>query len=166
MLVGLVLGLVGDIILGLDRFVPEEKRNFLLITGGTPFFLGHVAYIVVLASLSPLNLWLLPLFLVLPILILGMHKAFNLENNLVPFLFYSLVLGAMMVFTVNIALQGGPLGRLMILPGLLFTVSDSSLFLGKYLPERRGRPMPVLYYLVAIPYFTAQALFALSVSYL
>jgi len=166
MLVGLALGWLGDLLLGLDPFVPDKRKNMVLISGGIPFFLGHVAYIVVLATITPLNLWLLPLLLLLPILIFIMHRVFDLEKMLVPFLLYSLMLGAMMMFTLNVAIEvGGPLGRLMILPGVLFAISDSCLFLGKNLREKYGRPFPSMHFACLIPYFGAQALFAVSVAY-
>ncbi|MCL2195881.1 MAG: lysoplasmalogenase [Oscillospiraceae bacterium] len=166
MLIGLGLGWLGDLLLGLDPFVPEKRKNTVLVSGGIPFFLGHVAYIVVLAAFAPLNLWLLPLLAVLPILILIMHRVFDLGKMLVPFLLYSLILGAMMMFTINVALLGGPLGRLMILPGVLFAISDSVLFLNKKIREKRGESMPVLHFVCLIPYFSAQSLFALSVAYM
>jgi len=166
MLVGLGLGWLGDLLLGLDPFVRPEHRNITLISGGIPFFLGHVAYIVVLTWLAPLNLWLLPLLLVLPILILIMHRVFDLEKMLLPFLAYSLVLGAMMMFTINIAILGGPLGRVLILPGVLFAISDSVLFLNKKIREKRGESVPALHFACLIPYFSAQALFAVAVAYM
>jgi len=166
MLIGLGLGWLGDLLLGLDPFVRPELKNKILISGGIPFFLGHVAYIVVLAAIAPLNLLLLPLLLLLPILILIMHRVFDLEKMLLPFLGYSLMLGAMMMFTINIAMLGGPLGRLMILPGVLFAISDSVLFLNKKIREKRGQSMPSLHFACLIPYFTAQALFAVSVAYM
>ncbi|MCL2532287.1 MAG: lysoplasmalogenase [Oscillospiraceae bacterium] len=167
MLVGLGLGWLGDLLLGFDPFVRPENKNKVLVSGGIPFFLGHVAYIIVLATITPLNLWLLPLLLVLPLLILIMHRVFDLEKMLVPFLGYSLMLGAMMMFTLNVAIEvGGPLGRLMILPGVLFAVSDSVLFLNKKIREKRGQAMPVLHFVCLIPYFSAQALFALSIAYM
>jgi len=166
MLIGLALGWLGDLLLGLDPFVRKELKNVMLISGGVPFFLGHVAYIVVLANLQPLNLWLLPLMLVLPILIFTLHRVFDLGKLLVPFLAYSLILGAMMMFTLNVAMLGGPLGRLMIFPGVLFAISDSCLFLGKNIREKRQRPVKSLHFACLIPYFTAQALFAASIAYL
>ena len=166
MLAGLVLGLMGDIVLGVDRFVPKESRGYILLIGGVPFFFGHVAYIALLASFGDINHWLLLIVPVLPAVFLLIHKLLGFGKMLVPLLLYAFVLSAMMVFTFNVALQGGPLGRLMILPGLLFTLSDTALILGKFGGEKLGRAAPVLAYMVAIPYFSAQALFALSVTYL
>jgi len=166
MLAALVMGLMGDIVLGVDKFVPKEGRGYILLIGGIPFFFGHVAYIALLASYGELNPRLLLIVPVLPLLFLLMHKSFGLGKMLIPLLAYALVLSAMMVFTFNVALQGGPLGRLMILPGILFTISDTSLFLNKYGAEKLKRFVPAFAYTVAIPYFSAQALFALSVTYL
>ena len=166
MLAGLVLGLMGDIVLGVDRFVPKESRGYILLIGGVPFFFGHVAYIALLASFGNLNGWLLLIVPVLPLVFLLIHKSIDFGKMLVPLLLYALVLSAMMVFTFNVALQGGPLGRLMILPGLFFTLSDTSLVLNKFGAEKLPRFVPVFTYTVPIFYFSAQALFALSVTYL
>ena len=166
MLAGLVLGLMGDIVLGVDKFVPKEHRGYILLIGGIPFFIGHVAYIALLASYGELNPWLLLIVPLLPLLFLLMHKSLNFGKMFIPSLLYALVLSAMMVFTFNVALQGGPLGRLMILPGLFFTISDTSLFLNKFGAEKLGRFVPVFTYTVPIFYFSAQALFALSLRYL
>ena len=166
MLMALMMGLMGDIVLGLDKFVPEKDRGYLLIVGGAPFFFGHILYIALLLSYGNLNWWLFLLTPVLPALYWLIHKKLDFGKNLYFFLLYSLVLNAMMISTFNLALQGGELGRLMILPGLLFTISDSSLFLNKYGAGKLGRVSTLLFYTVPIPYFAAQALFALSVVYL
>lgn len=166
MLAGLVLGLMGDVVLGVDKFVPKDGRGYILIIGGVPFFFGHVAYIALLLSYGNFNLWLLLLLPILPLLFLFFNKLFPLGDMLAPMLLYALVLGGMMMLTLNLALQGGPLGRLMILPGILFAISDSCLFIGKYGIQKFPRLQPLLCYMVAIPYFSAQALFALTVSYL
>ena len=168
MLCALVLGLAGDIVLGMDRFIAREQRNFMILAGGTPFFLGHFLYIGLLLSLAPLNLWLLPLLLFMPVLFLSLHKskAVVFGKMLAPLMIYALLLGVMLLSTLNLAVRGGPLGRLMIFPGILFTISDASLFIGDFGNERVKRHAPVFSYLVSVPYYAAQALFALSVVYL
>jgi len=166
MLAALGLGLVGDAMLGLDRFMSNENRAYVMLVGGAPFFFGHILYIIALLPYGNVNPWLLLLLPVLPCLFLLIHKFFGMGKTLIPMLVYALVLGGMMILTLNIALPGGPLGRLMALPGVLFAVSDSSLFLGAYGKERVRRYAPLLSYAVSVPYFTAQALFALSVTYL
>ncbi|MDR2752677.1 MAG: lysoplasmalogenase family protein, partial [Oscillospiraceae bacterium] len=50
MLTALVLGFVGDVLLGLDAFVQENCQSFLFLVGGLPFFIGHILYIVLLLS--------------------------------------------------------------------------------------------------------------------
>jgi len=166
MLAALGLGMVGDAMLGLDRFLSNENRAYVMLVGGAPFFFGHILYIILLLPYGRLNPWLLLLLPVLPCVFLLIHKCYGMGKTLFPMLAYALVLGGMMTLTLNIALQGGELGRLMALPGVLFAVSDSSLFLGAYGKERVKRWAPLLSYAVSIPYFTAQALFALSVGYL
>jgi len=169
MLVGLVMGFMGDVVLGLDRFVRPEGRGNLMLIGGFPFFFGHVAYIVALLSFGNLNPWLL---LIVPFTIVCfwlINKKLPIQKYLTPFMFYALVLSGLMISTLGIAISqwGTPLGHIMLLPGLLFTMSDVSLLFDRFYGEKkRGEKLPIFYYLVAIPYFSAQALFALSISYL
>jgi len=166
MLAALALGLIGDAMLGLDKFLARESRAYLLMGGGAPFFVGHIVYIALLLPYAKLNPWLLLLLPVLPALFLLIHKFFGMGKTLLPMLIYALVLGGMMLSTLNIALMGGTLGRLMALPGVLFAVSDSTLILGAYGKDKLKRFAPLMAYLVPVPYFGAQVLFALSVTYL
>ena len=168
MLAALTLGLIGDVLLGLDRLAAENCQNFLFLVGGTPFFLGHILYISLLLSYAPLRPGLLLILPLVPLffLLLQRLKVVRLGKLLVPLLIYGLVLGGMMLSTLNVALLGGALGRLMLLPGILFTISDTSLFLQKFGKEKLGRALPALAYSVMLPYYGAQCLFAMSVAYL
>ena len=168
MLAALLLGLIGDILLGLDHFVQDNCQTFIFIVGGVPFFLGHVLYIWLLLlgePLEPRRLLLLPLMPLL-FLLLQRLKVVSLDKLLLPLMAYGLVLGAMMLSTLNLALRGGALGRLMLFPGILFAVSDTSLFLGKFGKEKLERVRPVFAYTVMLPYYAAQALFAMAIVYL
>lgn len=169
MLVGLFLGLIGDIVLGLDRFVPPKGRGNLLLIGGVPFFFGHIAYIVALLSLGYVNPWLLFLIPLALVIIWVLARVLSLKKYLTPFMLYSLVLAGLMITTLSIAIaqRGTALGRIMILPGIVFTFSDISLLFDRfYRNKKTGERNPAFFYMVAIPYFSAQALFALSVQYL
>jgi len=169
MLAGLFLGFMGDVILGLDRFVRPEGRGNLLLIGALPFFLGHIAYIVAMLSWGELNPWLL---FIIPFSVVGfwlITKVLPIEKYLTPFLLYSLVLSGLMITTLSIAIaqRGTPLGAIMIAPGIIFTISDVSLLFDRFYGIKENqKKKPVFGYMVAIPYFSAQALFALAMRYL
>jgi len=76
------------------------------------------------------------------------------------------VLGAMMLATFNLAAQGGQLGRWMWFPGVLFTVSDASLFLERFGRGPLRKLKPAFSYTVMLPYYAAQGIFALAVAWL
>jgi len=168
MMAALILGFVGDILLGMDHLVKDEYQNFLLVMGGTPFFVGHLLYITLLLSYGAPRLWLLAILPVVPLVffVCSRLKLFDAGKFMIPLLIYGVVLGGMVLSTWNLALQGGPLGGLMWAPGILFAISDTSLFMGKYGREALGRATKVVPYMVMLPYYGAQALFALSIVYL
>ena len=168
MLGALVLGLVGDIVLGLDMFMKKEHRKFTFILGGTPFFLGHLLYIVLLLSYGGIQWHLVALLPVVPMLFLLFNRfgLIKLDKMMLPLAAYGLVLGAMMLATLSLAAQGGALGRWMWYPGILFTISDGSLFLRTYGQGPLKKMKPAFAYTVMLPYYAAQGIFALTVGWL
>jgi len=168
MLGALVLGMVGDIVLGIDLFAAKEYRKFVFLLGGAPFFLGHLLYIALLLSYGHIQWHLVALLPIVPMFFLLMDRfgLIKLEKYLIPFVLYGLVLGAMMLATLNLAAQGGELGRWMWYPGVLFTISDASLFLHKFGQGPLQKLRPVFSYTVMVPYYAAQGIFALAVGWL
>ena len=168
MLGALVLGLVGDIVLGLDMFIAKEHRGFVFLLGGTPFFLGHLLYIVLLLSYGNIQWYLVAVLPAVPMffLLLNRFGLIKLDKMMLPLAAYGLVLGAMMLATFNLATQGGELGRWMWYPGILFTISDGSLFLRTFGQGSLKKMKPVFAYTVMLPYYAAQGIFALTVGWL
>ena len=174
-LIGLVLGLVGDVFLGLAPLGSKKMNLVCSGLGGAAFFTGHIFYIRALLMGVALR-W--PLLLLLPVvplvfLILYKTKIFNPGKRMIAIFGYGVVLGLMMVAAINYALHiaGGPLGDLPIgllmwVPGILFAISDTSLFLRTFGTEKIERfPVP-LDFAVMLPYFSAQAIFALLAAYI
>jgi len=174
-LIGLALGLVGDVFLGLAPLVSKKMNLVCSGLGGAAFFTGHIFYIRALLMGVPMRWPLLVLLPVVPLLFLVLYKTriFNPGKRIIPIFGYGVVLGAMMVAALNYALNmvGGPLGNLPIallmwVPGVLFAISDTSLFLRTFATEKIERfPVP-LDFAVMLPYFSAQAIFALLVAYI
>ena len=170
MLGALVLGMVGDIVLGLDMFVAKDDRKFVFVLGGVPFFLGHLLYIALLLSYGNIQWHLVAVLPVVPMffLLLDRFKLIELKRMMLPLAAYGLVLGAMMLATFSLAAtRGGELlGKWMWFPGVLFTVSDASLFLNKFGRGPLEKLRPVFSYTVMVPYYAAQGIFALAVAWL
>ena len=168
MLGALVLGMVGDIVLGLDLFVEEKYQRYVFVLGGTPFFLGHLLYIALLLSYGNIQWHLIAVLPVVPMffLLLNRFGLLKLERLMIPLALYGLVLGAMMLATFNLAAQGGQLGRWMWTPGVLFTVSDASLFMERFGLGPLKKLKPAFSYTVMVPYYAAQGIFALAVAWL
>jgi len=168
MLGALVLGMVGDIALGLDLFVEEKYRRYVFVLGGAPFFLGHLLYIALLLSYGNIQWHLVAVLPIVPMffLLLNRFGLVKLDKLMIPLALYGLVLGAMMLATFNLAAQGGQLGRWMWYPGVLFTVSDASLFMGRFGRGPLKKMRPAFSYTVMVPYYAAQGIFALAVAWL
>jgi len=168
MLGALVLGMVGDIVLGLDLFAAPEYRKFVFVLGGTPFFFGHLLYIALLLSYGNIQWHLVAVLPIVPMffLLLNRFGLIKLDRMMLPLALYGLVLGTMMLATFNLAAQGGWLGRMMWFPGVLFTVSDASLFMERFGRGPLKKLKPVFSYTVMLPYYAAQGIFALAVAWL
>lgn len=167
-LAAFILGLVGDILLCLFAFLKEEYKTFFYIVGGGSFLLGHVLYVIAFISLGGLRAALLPIVLLIPAiyLILMKTKILNPGGMKLPLLAYAVVLSAMLMSTVDLAVQGLPIGVLVLAAGILFALSDTALFLGDYGNETVKKARVPLMFIVLLCYYAAQMLFAASILYI
>jgi len=128
--IGLLLGMIGDIVLDLKVIYDNDK--WYLNTGMASFFLGHVCYIVAFTLLTNLDSLLLPILvsagasvvLSAGTLISG-KKMMGLDfgKYLYQTLAYTLILNFAMVYTLVLAIMGG--GMWITFVGLaLFLLSD------------------------------------------
>ncbi|MDR1410077.1 MAG: lysoplasmalogenase [Oscillospiraceae bacterium] len=164
MLAAFVLAFMGDIFLGLGPFTHQKHTNFFFMLGSVPFLLAQLIYIAILLSLAPLNWRLLPIALVLPLLylvLIGHGTLAYLCKNTAPILCYGSILSVMVMAAVNAFTAGHTAGAFALPAGILFALSDTSLFLYNFGSDRvrtHGKGLTVL---VMLPYYAAQALFAL-----
>jgi len=177
MIVGLAFGSIGDVFLGLAPLVAKEKYSLYSTLGGIPFFIGHFFFIAALMIGVPLRWPLLLLLPLLPVLymLLNKMKIIDLGKKIIPIMGYGLILGAMMLASINYAahaaagaglpMAGTPVGILLWFSGILFAVSDTSLFLRNFGNKNIQRRAQGLEFAVMLPYFSAQAIFALAVAY-
>jgi len=173
--IGLALGMVGDVLLGLAPLL-SKKMNFACSgLGGAAFFVGHIFYIHALLIGVAVHWPFLVLLPVIPLLFIVLYKTktFDPGKRIIPIFGYGIVLGIMMVAALNYALNmaDGPLGNLPIallmwVPGILFAISDTSLFLRGFGAKKLDRFAVHFDFAVMLPYFSAQAIFALLVAYI
>lgn len=163
----LILGTIGDLYLCMNENIAlKEKTTNLFLIGGACFFGGHVLFGVVYLVSVPFELYLIPCLFVLPALLgvalLVGKKKISL-GKFVPFGFaYGFILNLMLVVTINAFIHNynNAFGILSLVAGILFVVSDGSLFFKEF-SHLKGNP--ILIYVVLVTYYVAQCLFACSI---
>lgn len=146
-IVGLLLGMIGDIVL--DLKVIYSNDNWYLNTGMGAFFLGHFCYIVAFSLISSLDSLLMPLLLsaglaiilALTIIISG-KKVMGLDFGkfLIPTLAYSIILNFAMIYSLILAIMTG--GMWLAFIGLaLFLLSDIVLSFQYFGGKIKSKPL-------------------------
>lgn len=147
MVVGLTLGLIGDVLLFFDQFLP----------GAAAFLIGHLAYLVAFL-MTPLSLpWLVAGAIALGVMVgtvagpivSGAKGRSTTVGRVV--VVYLVAIGAVLVFGVG---TGNP----WVIAGVvLFTLSDSLLAYGRFVGSAPGGRVAV-----HVTYHLAQALLVIS----
>lgn len=147
MVIGLIFGLIGDVLLMIDKFIP----------GAAAFLIGHVAYIVVFAMV-PLHgvnvavgvvLFAATLATIGWRIVVAAHRKASVLGVIVSL--YLLALGAVLIMGIGSAVPAAMVGV------VLFSLSDALLAWGRFVgPTPGGRT------LVHITYHLAQGLLVLS----
>lgn len=163
-LTALTAGMLGDIFLSVDGLVIEKYRPYFMVIGAICFGVGHILFAVIFLSLvSSFELYLLFIIILVPLLLLFSTKIFHLNFGRYKFAVYaySVLLSIMLMTGINLFIQNGSMGSLLILiAAILFTVSDACLAIKEF--AFKGRHS-ILIYVVLITYYIAQNLFALTV---
>jgi uncharacterized membrane protein YhhN len=163
-LTALTSGMLGDIFLSVDGLVFEKYRNYFMVIGAICFGMGHILFSAIFLSLvGSFEYYLLIIMAIIPILLFLMSKMakINFGKFTIPVYVYSIMLSLMLITGINLFIQNGTIGALLILiAAILFTISDSCLALKEFAYKGRHKP---LIYIVLITYYIAQNLFALTV---
>ena len=161
MLIGLILGLVGDVSLAYQEVFPRQKERYFLVGLGA-FLMGHLFYIAAFAFLPQSGaLWLLvAVLLFLALLCAQRFFRVDLGTMRLPVSAYAAVISIMAGLASGTAVGGQNLqGWLVCIAAWLFVFSDGVLAL-LYFGRPRGR------WLTAAnlgSYYLAQLLLALSI---
>ena len=172
-IIGLSLGLVGDIFLDL-KYVDLKHTRFHTYAGFIAFALGHISYIGgIILTLPYPNLWysyVLPLAfgLLCGVMILVLEKPlkFNYgEFKLICFIYGTLLFTTLgTTFYLCLVHKFAEMAyNMLFIAAALFAVSDLILC-GTYFGEGRERPVDIVSN--AITYYAAQYLIALSLYFL
>lgn len=145
--IGLLLGMIGDMVLDLKVVYPDSDKYYLN-TGMTSFFLGHACYVVAFSMLSGLDTLLVPVLIALGVAIVlttltiapAKKIGLNFGKYLIQATTYSLILTFAMAYSLILAINGAGLWLTFI--GLaLFFLSDIVLSFQYFGGKIANKPM-------------------------
>ncbi|MBU1143586.1 MAG: lysoplasmalogenase [Firmicutes bacterium] len=165
-IIGLLFGMIGDVVLALRPLRPKEEDETIILGGIFTFSMGHIFYLIFLLSLSQLHFISIIISIVMTIVVvIGSYMMkFEMGKTRIPSYIYSalifLMIGQAIVFTMN---QGANQGTLLLLVGaILFGISD--LILAPIYYKRMHTKLMVSSNLIT--YYLAQILIAYSLFFL
>lgn len=166
LLIGLILGAVGDVLLNVCHLVNESVVVFFI--GGFSFFIGHILYLFVLVPTA--EGFALPAVLcgiaVAALLLVFLHRKQKADRLLfVESLGYMVTVSTMASFAVfGLFAKGfGTATVFRAIGGILFLTSDTMLF---FRMIRKGESHPVLAAFLLFTYYPAQCLIAASMQHM
>ncbi|MCI6275342.1 MAG: lysoplasmalogenase [Clostridium sp.] len=164
LLLGLILGVLGDIGLGLKR-VFKKTAHICFILGTIAFLLGHVAYISLFVMMAPITLGdvLMAAALALGFIVVGNKAHINYRYMRPIAYMYMATIAFMVIKAVSLLpLLGMTTSNIMVALGaVLFVISDmilAFLYFG-------GKKQTYLKTINLITYYGGQLLIALSILY-
>ncbi len=163
-LLGLVLGAVGDICLNL-RFLVSKQAKLIFMLGIAAFLFGHVAYLFALAVRSPLALlYALPAAALLSYFVIRfVLKRVEVQGTIrtfgIVYLCIVVLMASCAVILFTLDLRDGS-RALFAAGGILFAVSDVLLVLNQF----GKRPYPAFRPLNLSLYYLGQACIALTIA--
>ena len=167
-IVGLVMGLIGDIVLDLKIMHPEQSQGYFNL-GTTSFAIGHIFYFLACLlfnrDILPTHLlWNLlaslgfAIIMTFGILFVSKKMKMNFGKSLVFVIVYSIILNFMAGFSISIAIFV-PKFWVFAAGMILFLLSDLVLSMQYF----GGRDEKVFIYINHILYYAAQVCLALSI---
>ena len=165
-MMGLVCGLIGDIILDL-KIIYKESSSLYQHGGMVAFFVGHVFYLAALLIYFDFSWMAVVAALILAIIIICVSKfilKFNFAEHSIDTYAYSFVLSYMMTQACYAAItQGYTTSTVLLAAGaILFLLSDLVLVM-TYYDNKDSKPFIVVNHAL---YYGAQYAIALSILYL
>lgn len=164
---GLVCGLIGDIILDLKIMYPEKKKTYFNF-GTLMFGMGHILYflgvVIFIADKAVTGFWwlalaALALSVVLSLLIVKMSPKLKLDMTGYKWQcgLYSVALNFMMLISVCLAICWNPICWILAVGFTLFLASDLVLSMQYFGGKEQSTPLIVVNHVL---YYVAQILLA------
>ena len=188
--IGLIFGMIGDILLDLKVYfkslninynVDIKNHDYLMYFGMASFGIGHILYIISAYLLSN-NLWfyliislIIGLFLISLIMIISIKLLkMNYNKFLIPSICYGFLLSSFVMFSIFKIINNYSIGNLLLLLGsILFILSDLVLSMTYFSKEedyqKEGILNPESRFMISINhilYFGAQFLIALCILFI
>ena len=160
----LILGLLGDIFLCMKGLSQDKKLMLFNALGFFCFAVGHIAFAAIFLSITPFNLYILPVMFAVPAIlgVLMLLKVVDAKKLNIALLSYATLLGVMVMSALNLFVNNrGSAGILSLIAAILFAASDLSLAIREFGRIKNKR---VLIYLILATYYTAQCLFAITIA--
>jgi len=166
MLLGLILCMVGDIILGLPKLADIKNGHTLVIIGGASwFFFGHALYCTTLIVLFGISPWVLAFIIPLSYIYTFVNRKIgklDYKNLTAGVLLYSVVESLSLALCAVALISSFSVSGLLLTIGFtLFYFSDMVL-MHNYFGEKRR----IVSILCHASYYPAQILIALSIMFL
>lgn len=165
MVLGLVVCMVGDIILGLPKLAETNDSTPIIVGGASWFFTGHVLYCTTLIVLFGISLPAVALIIPLSILYTFVNRKIgklDYKNLTAGVLLYSIIESLSLALCIAATIKGFSAAALILTIGFtLFYISDMVL-MHNYFGEKR-RMISILCHAT---YYPAQILIALSILFL
>ncbi len=165
-LLGLVAGLIGDIVLALRPLRPHDENHAIILAGIISFFIGHLFYLMALLELSSWNGWniLVSVIFTVIVIVISYLQHFSMGVTRFPSYLYSFIIVLVISQSVTYGWSTGFSTHAMgwIIATSIFLISDLVLTAIYFMGKRS--PLWVIFNIVF--YYSAQALLALSVGWL
>ena len=165
MVLGLIVCMVGDIILGLPKLAETNDSTPIIVGGARWFFTGHVVYCTTLIVLFGISLPVIALIIPLSILYTFVNRKIgklDYKNLTAGVLLYSIIESLSLALCIVAAIRSFSVASLILMIGFtLFYISDMVL-MHNYFGEKR-RMISILCHAT---YYPAQILIALSILFL
>ncbi len=165
MVLGLIVCMVGDIILGLPKLAETNDSTPIIVGGASWFFTGHVLYCTTLIVLFGISLPVIALIIPLSILYTFVNRKIgklDYKNLTAGVLLYSIIESLSLALCIVAAIKSFSVAALILTIGFtLFYISDMVL-MHNYFGEKR-RMISILCHAT---YYPAQILIALSILFL
>lgn len=188
-IIGLVCGMVGDILLDFKiyfkalnmRFLCFDKdRDVLMTSGMASFGVGHILYIVSIAIRYPDNIWMLAVSVVIGFALMSGIMLFSryvmkmdFRQFFIPSWVYGTLLATFIAYSAfTLSIDGSVANIILLIGSILFIVSDLILSITYFSKaedyEKEGMMNPESKLMIVVnhaTYYIAQFLIALSILY-